>query len=82
MRGVTIELSESQIIEWVRQMSPQAKQEVLRALIPWLDEFEALVDYGDQRIHALAVERGLEWDSMTEEEREHLVDDLLHRARS
>jgi predicted Fe-S protein YdhL (DUF1289 family) len=75
---VTVELSESQIIEWVQQMSPEAKQEVLRALVPRLDAWEALVDYGSQRIRALSAEHGLDWDSMTEEERERLIDDLLH----
>lgn len=76
---VTVELSESQVVEWVQQMSPKAKQEVLRALIPRLDEFEALVDYGSHRIRALSAERGLDWDGMPEEERERLIDDLLHQ---
>lgn len=41
---VTVELSEAQVVEWVQQMSPEAKHEVVRALIPRLDAFEALVD--------------------------------------
>jgi hypothetical protein len=40
---VTLEVSESQFIEWVQQISPEAKHDVLRALIPRLDAFEALV---------------------------------------
>ena len=43
---VTLEVPESQVLEWVRQLSPEAKQSVLRALIPRLDQLEALVDYG------------------------------------
>ncbi len=82
MGRVTVELSESQIVEWVQQMSPEAKQEVLRALIPRLDAFEALVDYGSQRIHSLSAERGLDWDGMTEEEREQMIDELLHQNRA
>ena len=35
---------ESQVIERVQPMSPEAKHEVFRALIPRLDAFEALVD--------------------------------------
>jgi predicted Fe-S protein YdhL (DUF1289 family) len=77
---VTVEVSESQVVEWVQQMSSEAKHEVLRALIPRLDAFEALVDYGSQRIRALCVERGLDWDSMTEQERERLIDELLHEG--
>jgi predicted Fe-S protein YdhL (DUF1289 family) len=75
---VTVEVSESQVVEWVQQMSPEAKHEVLRALIPRLDAFEALVDYGGERIRALCTGRGLDWDSMTEQDRERLIDELLH----
>jgi len=46
MGRVTLEIPESQVVEWVQQISPTAKQEVLRALIPRLEAFEALVDYG------------------------------------
>jgi hypothetical protein len=57
-----------------------AKQSVLWALIPRLDELEVLVDYGSQRVRALCAERGLNWDQLTEDERERLVDELLHEA--
>jgi hypothetical protein len=76
--SVTLEVSESQVVEWVQQMSPEAKHKVLRALIPRLDAFEALVDYGGERIRALCAERGLDWDSMAEQDRERLIDELLH----
>ncbi len=78
MGKVTLTVSESQIVEWVQQMSPEAKQDVLRALIPRMDEFETLVEYGEQRVRAMASERGLDWDNMTEQERERLVDKVLH----
>lgn len=82
MGRVTLTVSESQIVEWVQQMSPEARQDVLRALIPRMDEFEILVDYGEQRARAIADERGLEWDNMTEHEREMLVDELLHESEA
>ena len=78
MGRVTVEVSESQVVDWVQQMSPEAKHEVLRALITRLDAFEALVDYGSQRIRTLCTERGLNWDSMTEQDRSQLIDELLH----
>ena len=82
MGRVTVEVSESQVVEWVQQMSPEAKHEVLRALIPRLDAFEALVDYGRERIRALCARRGLDWDSMTEQDRERLIDELLHEGEA
>jgi len=80
MGTITLEIPESQVIEWVRQLSPKAKQLVLRALIPRLDELEALVDYGSQRMRSLCAERDLEWNSLNENERQRLVDDLLHET--
>ena len=78
MAVANLEIPESQIVELVRQISPAAKRDVLRSLIPQLDELEDLVDYGDQKIRVLCAQRGLDWDSLGEDERERLVDELLH----
>jgi hypothetical protein len=80
MGAVKLEIPESQGVDWAQQVSAQAKRAILRALIPRLDEFEGLVDYGNQRIRALCAERGIDWDSLSESEREHLIDDLLHET--
>ena len=77
---VTLTVPESQVIEWVRQLSPEAKLDVLRILVPKLDELEALLGYGSQRMHDLAAVRGIDWDGLTESAREHLVDELLHES--
>ncbi len=78
MGTVTLEIPESQVVDWVRQLSPTAKQLVLMTLIPRLDEFENLVDYGDRRMRALCAERDLDWDSLSEDERQQLIDELVH----
>jgi hypothetical protein len=80
MGTITLEIPESQVVEWVQQLSPVAKQAVLKALVPRLDELEALVDYGSQRVRALCAERGLDWDALTEDKRQQLIDELLHEA--
>ena len=80
MGVITLEIPETQLVEWVRQLPPAAKQSVLKALIPQLDELDILVDQGNQRMRALCAERGLDWDELTEDERERLIDDLLHEA--
>ena len=78
---ITLDIPESQVVEWVQQLSPTAKQAVLRALVPQIDELDALVGYGSQRMRALCAERGLDWDSLSEEERQRLIDQLLHIER-
>lgn len=80
METVTLAVSESQLIEWVRQLSPRAKQNVLKALVPDLDELNRLVDYGSQRMRQLCAERGIDWDNLAEEERQRLVDEWLHET--
>lgn len=80
MQTITLEVPEAQIIRWVGQLSPVAKRDVLKLLVPRLDETESLVDYGEQRMRELSARRGLNWDRLPESERERLVDTLLHEA--
>ncbi len=46
METITLQVPESQVIEWVRQLSPQAKQQVLRALLP--DMVDELPEFSDR----------------------------------
>lgn len=78
MVEVVLPLRESQVVELIQQLSPEGKRTVLRTLISDLDQFEPLVDYGNERMRALCQQRGMDWDSLSEEERERLIDDLLH----
>jgi hypothetical protein len=80
MQTVMLEVSEAQIVRWVRQLSPAAKRNVLKILVPRLDEVESLVDYGEQQVRELSARRGLNWDRLSEDQREQLIDTLLHEA--
>jgi thioester reductase-like protein len=77
---VTLELSEAQIVGLVRRLSPEARRKVLKALVPRLGQLDALQEYGEERIRVLSAQRGLDWDVLSEAERERLVDELLHEA--
>lgn len=78
MGVIQLEITEQQIIEWVKQLSPSAKRAVLQSLIPDLDRFEAIVDYGIQQARKVAAREGIDWDRLSEEERETLIDQWLH----
>jgi len=80
METVTLQVSESQVIQWVRQFSPSGKQAVLKSLIPDMDEWESLVEYGSERVRALCAERGVNWETLSDGERQQWVDQLLHEA--
>jgi hypothetical protein len=80
MQTVMLEVPEAQIVRWVLQLSPAAKRSVLKILVPRLDEVESLVDYGEQQVRELSSRRGLNWDRLTEDQREQLIDTMLHEA--
>ncbi|NCP15563.1 hypothetical protein GW866_00765 [bacterium] len=80
MDTITLEIPETQLVELLRRLSPAAKRSALKALIPELDELEQLMNYGDKRIRAICARRGIDWDSLTEQERQKLIDDILHEA--
>lgn len=80
MSTIQIDLTDQQLIEMVKRLPASAKNAVLQSLIPDLDRFEVLVDYGIQQARAAAKSRGVDWDALSEEEREALVDMWLHEA--
>ena len=69
-----IDVSEQQILDSLAHLSPEA---VLR-LIAGASLFERTVDAFTRGIVDIARERGLDWTRLSEDERERLVDDILH----
>jgi hypothetical protein len=75
-----IDVNEEQVLRALDQLSPTARRQALAKLIPGYDALNRLVERNRGRIEAVCRERGLDFSRMTEEERERLVDDLLHQA--
>lgn len=74
-----LELTVEQIIELVKQLPPQDKYAVLQAINTQQNAWwEERVTRGEQEMRRISAERGLDWDKMSEEEREAFVDDLMH----
>jgi hypothetical protein len=73
-----IDVSEEQIVESLEQLSPQARREALRRLLPHSGYVDRAIERNQSRIEEIARRRGLEWNALTEEQREQLVDDILH----
>jgi hypothetical protein len=74
----TVTNAEEQILKSLDELSPEARREAIRRLLPSAGWLEREVERNQSRIEALARQRGLEWSELTEEEREHLIDELLH----
>ena len=71
-------LSNEQVIELVKQLPEAQQQELFRFLIQrqW-GNMEAITDYGSQQAKIVAAERGYDWDTMTEEEKEEFIDKIV-----
>ena len=75
-----IEVNEEQILRALDQLSPAARRTALAKLIQGYDALDRLVARNRDRIEAVCRERGVEFAQLTEEERERLIDDILHQA--
>jgi Mg/Co/Ni transporter MgtE len=79
----SVELSTEQIIELIRQLPQERKREVLLSLAKDSNlRRRQRMDLAEQEFRRIASERGLQWDAMTDQEREALADDLIHEDRS
>ena len=75
-------LSDEQVISLVEQLPPERKREVLLTLAASARTGQqARMDHAEAELRRLCAERGRDWNSMSEEERETFVDDLVHEDR-
>ncbi len=75
--GIKVE----QVISLVNQLPMQDRYTIWQLLNADREAWwNTTLDRGEQRMRQLSAERGLDWDSLSEDDRESLVDDLLHEA--
>ncbi len=73
-----IEVSEQEILDALDRLSPRSRREAVRRLIAGASTLDRIVDTLQPRIVDVARQRGLNWVGLSDEERERLVDDMLH----
>ena len=74
----TIAVLEDQLLQSLDQLSPQARRQAIKRLLPSAAYLERAVERNGPRMEALAKQRGLDWDTLTEDQKEQLVDQILH----
>lgn len=78
-----IDLTDDQAVELFSQLPVDRRLSVLRALArqaaPGREERMA---FAEGQIRMVCKARGLEWERMTEEQREALMNDLVHERRA
>jgi hypothetical protein len=77
-----LELSDAQVVELVKQLPPERRRAALLELAAGAAQrYEERMQHAEGQLRRVSGERGLEWDAMSEDQREAFVDDLLHEDR-
>ena len=77
----SITLSNEQVVELVKQLPQEQKIEIFRfLLISQWQEWQHLSSYGTDKVKLAAIERGYDWEKMSEVEREEFIDEVLHET--
>lgn len=78
----TLELTDDQVLELVRQLPPSRQRALLESLVRthW-NAWAELSTAAAPAARAAAAARGRDWDNMTEAAREAFVDELVHEDR-
>lgn len=79
---LTLKLTTEQIIDFIQQIPPEKKVAVLTTLAEQAHaEHAEQMKYGEAKMRNITASRGLDWDTMTEEERIDFIDNLVHEDR-
>jgi hypothetical protein len=72
-------LSNEQVIELFKQLPEAQQREVYKilSLRQWR-RWESLSNYAIEKARIVAKECGYDWDTMTEEEKEDFIDQIVH----
>ena len=80
--NLTVELTTDQVVGFVQQMPAEERRALLLAIAEQAAaNREARIDRAEAQLRQLCMDRGLDWNAMTETERENFVDDLIHEDR-
>jgi hypothetical protein len=74
-----LELSDEQVISLVRQLPAERKRAALLALAQDAQtRREERLRFGEEQLRRACAQRGLNWDRLSEDEREGFINELLH----
>jgi len=74
-----LEISNEQVISLVRQLPPGFKRKALLELARDAQtRREERMQFAEAQLRRTCAERGLDWDLLSDNERESFVNDLLH----
>lgn len=80
--AITITLTEDQLLEGLRQLSPDQREALWKRIAPpSVETAEEISGAMEPRYREAAKERGLDWDAMSDDDKHWFVTELDQRAR-
>lgn len=77
-----VDFTTDQIVDLVLRLPNDQKKEVLLALASDSEtRREERMAFGESQLRRLCIARGLDWDGMSEDEREAFANQLIHEDR-
>jgi hypothetical protein len=78
-----LELSDEQVVELLKQLPPERQRATILALASGAGQCsDERMQSAEGQLRLLSAGRGLEWDKMSDDQRQDFVEDLLHEDRS
>ena len=78
----TLELTEQQVVDLMKQLPPARKRDALLALASdAAARREERMQFAEAQLRRLCAERGRDWDKLSDDERELFIDELVHEDR-
>ena len=78
----TLELTEQQVVDLMKQLPPARKRDALLALASdAVARREERIQFAEAQLRRLCAERGRDWDKLSDDERELFIDELVHEDR-
>lgn len=77
----TVNLTDQQALELLKQLPAEQRAQLLEYLLADWPEWDELSVSAQEGARKAAKQRGRDWDSMSEEEKEDFVDELVHEDR-
>ena len=78
----TLTITTEQIIDLIQQLPLKEKRIVLLELVKATEtQRQERLDYGESQLRRLCNERGINWNTLSDEEREAFINDLIHEDR-
>ena len=74
----TIEVNDEQILRCLDQLSPAGRRAALQKLIGGLAGLDLLMERNRSKLESICQSRGVDFSKLTEEQREALIDEILH----